>query len=66
MGNNSEAVWEAVIESTDLKVHRDLIHLHNLFIFEIKFERLDDLIIEILFKLPLTLLESIEVIEKVI
>jgi hypothetical protein len=55
---------EALIQSTHLNRHRDLIHVRNLCIFVILFERMNNLMLEILLKLPLTLLESIEVVEE--
>jgi hypothetical protein len=55
---------EALIQSTHLKSHSDLIHVCNLCIFVIILIRMNNLMLEILLKLPLTLLESIEVVEE--
>jgi hypothetical protein len=57
---------EALVESAHLNRHRDLIHVCNLCIFVITFVGMNNLMLEILFKLPLTLLESIEVVEEVV
>jgi hypothetical protein len=55
---------EAIIQSTHLNRHKDLIHVRNLCIFDILFVRMNDFMYMILFQLPLTLLESIEVVEE--
>ena len=53
---------DSVIQSTDLKGGFDLFHLLNLCIFPITSIWMNDLMLKILFKLPVTLLETIEVV----
>jgi hypothetical protein len=64
MSNKSNAMREALIESTKLKSHRDMIHVLNLCRIAITFERMNNLVDKILIELPITLLESIEVVEE--
>jgi hypothetical protein len=55
---------EALIESTHLKSHRDLIHVLDSLIFTVKFIRMDDLVLNIFFKLEIALLERFKVVEE--
>jgi hypothetical protein len=66
VSNNSNAMWESVIESADLKRHRDIIHLFNWSVSIIKLIGVDYSVLVILFKLIILLLEIVEVGEEVI
>jgi hypothetical protein len=64
VSNNSNAMWESLIESTDLKLHTDLIHHFNRSVFAISLKGVDHCILEFLFELIIYLLEILEVVEE--
>jgi hypothetical protein len=55
---------EALIESTHLNCHRDLIHVLDSLIFNVKFIRMDHLVLNFFFKLEIALLKRFEVVEE--
>jgi hypothetical protein len=64
VSNNSNAMWESLIESTDLKRHRDLIHLFYRSVFVITLKGVDHSVFVIFFELIIFLLEIVEVVEE--
>jgi hypothetical protein len=64
VSNNSNAMWESLIESTDLKRHRDLIHLFYRSVFVISIIGVDHPVLIIFFELIIFLLEIFEVVEE--
>jgi hypothetical protein len=62
--NNSNAMWESLIESTDLKRHTDLFHLFYSSVFFMTPIRVDHSILVIFFQLIIFLLEIVEVVEE--
>jgi hypothetical protein len=57
-------MWESLIESTDLKRHRDLFHLFYSSVFFMIQIRVDHSILVIFFQLIIFLLEIVEVVEE--
>ena len=55
---------EALIQSTHLNRHRDLIHPLDSFIIAVILVRMDHLVLKILFELIITLLKRVEVVEE--
>jgi hypothetical protein len=64
MRNNSNAMRAAIIDSTHLKCHRDLIHVLDSLIFTVMFIRMDHLVLVIYFKFEIPLLKRFEVVEE--
>jgi hypothetical protein len=55
---------EALIQSTHLNRHRDLIHALDSFIFTVTFIRMEHLVLIIFFELEIALLKRVEVVEE--
>jgi hypothetical protein len=64
VSNNSNAMWESLIESTDLKRHTDLIHLFYRSVFFIILIGVNYTVFIIFLKLIIFLLEIVEVVEE--
>ena len=64
VSNNSNAMWKSLIESTDLKRHRDLIHLFDRSVFAITLKGVDHSVLVIFFELIIFLLKILEVVEE--
>jgi hypothetical protein len=64
VSNNSNAMWESVIESTDLKRHRDLFHLFDRSVLLIILIGVNYSIFVIFLELIIILLKIIEVVEE--
>ena len=64
VSNNSNAMWESLIESTDLKRHTDLFHLFYRSFFFILFKGVNYSVFIIFFELIIFLLEIVEVVEE--
>ncbi len=62
--NNSNPMRQALIQSTDLKCHGDLFHVIKVCVLMIFFVWMKHFILKILFKLPVTLVERIEVVDE--
>ncbi len=55
-------MWDALIQRTHLKSHTDLSHVFYLCIVAVIFKWMNYLMLEIFFKLEVTLLENIKVV----
>jgi hypothetical protein len=64
VSDNSNSMWESFIESTDLKLHRDLIHLFYGSVFIIMLIGVDYSVFVIFFELIIFLLEIVKVVKE--
>ncbi len=63
--NGSNPMWDTLIQRTHIKIHTDLSHISNLFMMIIFSKWINDIVLKILFELPILLLESIKIVEEV-